>query len=227
MTLHQVAGHQGNFESLDNHLIKLQTHKEKEFYEAVKDNPTLKGVIPQYFGEWDLNGKPGMRLENVIHGYQKPMLMDIKLGKILYGMDATPEKKERMEQQALTTTSGTTGLRICGMKLWDQVKNDFVHHDKSFGRALTKETLHKGFEAYFVNDIHENKKCLYEKVLFIRNQVSQVSLRAGGCSLLLAYEFGAKKAEARLIDFAHAHIVDQGPDQDLLWALDSLLLFLG
>jgi hypothetical protein len=43
--------------------------------------------------------------------------MDVKIGRRLYDDDATIEKRQKMEQQTLMTTSGSVGLRICGLKV--------------------------------------------------------------------------------------------------------------
>jgi 1D-myo-inositol-tetrakisphosphate 5-kinase/inositol-polyphosphate multikinase len=56
-------------------------------------------------------------IENIAHGFQKPNTIDIKLGTVLYDEDAPPEKKERMEIKARSTTSGDTGIRLTGFQV--------------------------------------------------------------------------------------------------------------
>lgn len=51
--------------------------------------------------------------------FQKPNLLDIKLGTVLYDEDATPEKRARMEKAAAETTSSETGIRITGFQVRD------------------------------------------------------------------------------------------------------------
>jgi 1D-myo-inositol-tetrakisphosphate 5-kinase/inositol-polyphosphate multikinase len=56
-------------------------------------------------------------LENVAHGFQKPNILDIKLGTVLYDEEATPEKRERMVNKARCTTSGEAGIRLTGFQV--------------------------------------------------------------------------------------------------------------
>jgi hypothetical protein len=43
--------------------------------------------------------------------------MDIKLGTVLHGPDATPEKAARMEKKARESTIGKKGMRMTGCKV--------------------------------------------------------------------------------------------------------------
>jgi hypothetical protein len=58
-----------------------------------------------------------IKIENVLHEFTQPCVMDVKVGTRVHGEDASPEKAARMEEQARITTSLKTGLRICGMKV--------------------------------------------------------------------------------------------------------------
>jgi 1D-myo-inositol-tetrakisphosphate 5-kinase/inositol-polyphosphate multikinase len=56
-------------------------------------------------------------LENLAHLYTHPSIMDVKLGTVLAGPDATPEKQARMEAQAKNSTSWETGIRLTGSQV--------------------------------------------------------------------------------------------------------------
>ena len=43
--------------------------------------------------------------------------MDLKMGSLLYDKNATEEKRRRMIQHSINTTSSTLGLRISGLKV--------------------------------------------------------------------------------------------------------------
>ena len=58
-----------------------------------------------------------MVLENLAHGFQKPNILDVKLGTVLYDEEATPEKRERMESKARYTTSEEVGIRLTGFQV--------------------------------------------------------------------------------------------------------------
>lgn len=51
-------------------------------------------------------------LENLCAHFVKPSIVDFKLGKQLWDQDASPEKRQRMDQASRSTTSGSTGLRL-------------------------------------------------------------------------------------------------------------------
>lgn len=56
-------------------------------------------------------------LENLSYTFLKPNILDIKLGTVLYGPDASPEKVERMKRVAADTTSLETGVRLTGFQV--------------------------------------------------------------------------------------------------------------
>ncbi|KAG5460726.1 MAG: hypothetical protein BJ554DRAFT_7187 [Olpidium bornovanus] len=93
-------------------------------------------------------------LENLLQGFRKPSVMDVKLGTQLYDEFCSEEKKERMREAARITTSLTLGLRITGMKVkrayvvYDPSKSGYTVYDKSFGKGLTADNLHFGFSRY-------------------------------------------------------------------------------
>ncbi|KAM5454798.1 hypothetical protein MaudCBS49596_002095 [Microsporum audouinii] len=57
-------------------------------------------------------------LENITDGFVRPNVLDVKLGARLWDDDAVPEKREKLDQVAAETTSGSLGFRIAGMKTW-------------------------------------------------------------------------------------------------------------
>jgi len=58
-----------------------------------------------------------IKLQNLSNDFTKPNILDIKLGTQLYAEDAPPEKKERMIQVAMKTTSLETGIRMTGFQV--------------------------------------------------------------------------------------------------------------
>ncbi|OWB64543.1 kinase activity protein [[Candida] boidinii] len=61
-------------------------------------------------------------LSNSLNGYNKPSILDIKLGSILFDESANDSKKQRMIKVSNETTSGSLNFRICGMKLLNSEK---------------------------------------------------------------------------------------------------------
>lgn len=107
----------------------------------------LKPWIPEFFGLLSLEGKlasptadietgtlpaiipvPDLQapsdtpaqtlvLQNLLYGYRKPCVLDVKLGTVLYDEDASEEKKARMIRKAAETTTLQTGVRLTGFQV--------------------------------------------------------------------------------------------------------------
>ncbi|KAI8085849.1 inositol polyphosphate kinase, partial [Gilbertella persicaria] len=73
-------------------------------------------------------------LENILHGFTRPCILDLKMGSLLYDHDATEEKRNRMIHHSQTTTSGTLGLRISGMKVYDSIERKYATYEKAYGK---------------------------------------------------------------------------------------------
>ena len=56
-------------------------------------------------------------LQNLLYGYRKPCVLDIKLGTVLHDEDASEEKKTRMIKKAAESTSLQTGMRLTGFQV--------------------------------------------------------------------------------------------------------------
>ena len=56
-------------------------------------------------------------LQNLLYGYRKPCVLDVKLGTVLYDEDTPEEKKARMIKKAAESTSLQTGIRLTGFQV--------------------------------------------------------------------------------------------------------------
>lgn len=56
-------------------------------------------------------------LQNLLYGYRKPCILDVKLGTVLYDEDASEEKKARMTKKAAKSTTLQTGMRLTGFQV--------------------------------------------------------------------------------------------------------------
>lgn len=57
-------------------------------------------------------------LENVASGFQRPSVLDVKLGSRLWADDAPATKRAKLDTVSKETTSHSLGFRIAGMKVW-------------------------------------------------------------------------------------------------------------
>lgn len=109
-------------------------------------------------GGGKITTETAIMLENVAEHYQKPNILDVKLGARLWADDAPRAKREKLDRNAEETTSKALGIRIAGMRIWQGLEptddsapliDGYCVYDKHYGRALTAETVRQGFEHFF------------------------------------------------------------------------------
>ncbi|RMZ75246.1 hypothetical protein DV738_g5576, partial [Chaetothyriales sp. CBS 135597] len=112
-------------------------------------------------------------LENAAAGFQRPCILDVKLGARLWADDAPLAKKQRFDDVAKESTSGSLGFRITGVKVWlgedKEAQKDhlsrlpaisrdeslftldeqgYVGYEKQYGRKFNKDNVKEGFTTY-------------------------------------------------------------------------------
>ncbi|KAI9103764.1 hypothetical protein DFS34DRAFT_645817 [Phlyctochytrium arcticum] len=241
---HQIAGHAGLITPLpEGKLRKVCPKKELEFYQSVSNSerPELddfKRIIPKFFGGSPQDDKTAtIDIENLLpDSLPNPSIADIKIGTRLYGTEADVGKQERMMEQARITTSGATGLRICGMKVWDSAQGTYMVKDRTYGRELKNDQVGMGLKLFLTVPGSPDGKILplpaleslREKLILIRDTLKRSPVRLYAASVLIIYaQTAAEKYEvhAKLIDFAHSHIED-GPDEGAVLGLTNLVTYL-
>jgi len=53
---------------------------EREVYEALSSDPAMRDVVPRYFREVEYHGEKFIELQDLLHGFSDPHVMDIKMG---------------------------------------------------------------------------------------------------------------------------------------------------
>ena len=245
----QVAGHEGIFKS-GGIVVKPCTQQEIDFYEYSRASKhAIVEHIPKFMGVLQANQIPtatltdidtipppkhksAIVLEDIEHGFRRPCVIDIKLGRVLASPDATDEKKRRLEQVSVSTTSGSVGFRIAGMKLWEEGKTSVTMFGKEYGRSFTEANVHEAFERFFRPLV----KCWSRDSLAeIHTMISEIirwiefsGLKMYSSSLLIVYESAprppdeeSKVFEVKLIDFAHTTFDNDEIDFNTMNGLDN------
>ncbi|CAI4058387.1 inositol polyphosphate multikinase SKDI_04G3940 [Saccharomyces kudriavzevii IFO 1802] len=153
-------------------------------------------------------------LENLLYGFSKPNVLDIKLGKILYDSKASSEKKERLKRVSEATTSGSLCFRICGMKIQkntcvlrqllpehyeEEADTGYIFINKLYGRSRTDQNISDAFELYFNNSHlsdtrrHQLKKMFLKRLQLFYNTILEEEVRMISSSLLFIYEGDPKQ----------------------------------
>lgn len=246
---HQVAGHPGSIMTAGDGsiIVKPSLPLEIEFYSrtAPEHFPELaeKGLVCRYYGteahttapkEGKVKLEQAIRLENISHGFQKPNIIDLKLGTRLFDAldpNLTPDKQARMEAEAARTTSGSDGVRLTGFSVYDAKTDDWVRTPKEYGKSIPSSELVHGFRRFTPAfeekpDVHTHSdltpappsglrvralipmlKAILADVQQYFDTVKKYEWRVAGGSLLIVYE-GQEGAPAKhavkMIDFAHA-----------------------
>ncbi|KWU43964.1 SAICAR synthase-like protein, partial [Rhodotorula sp. JG-1b] len=174
---HQVGGHADTILASplsSSTLIKPASERELAFYQSL--GPSLAGGdfvqtwTPAFYGTLKAHAPPAaaaaaaatpgapastpappdmLVLENLTHRFQRPNVLDIKLGTQLYDEDASDEKRERMQRASEASTSGTTGIRLTGFQVWNHATQTYVQTEKAFGKSLAVDELDLGLARFF------------------------------------------------------------------------------
>ncbi|XP_058154860.1 inositol polyphosphate multikinase isoform X4 [Dasypus novemcinctus] len=190
---HQVAGHMygkdkvGILQHPDGTVLKqLQPPprgpRELEFYNMVyaadcSDNVLLelRKYLPKYYGIWSPPTAPNdlyLKLEDVTHKFNKPCIMDVKIGQKSYDPFASSEK---IQQQVYHVHS-----------------DSYETENQHYGRSLTKETIKDGVSRFFHNGFCLRKDAVAASIQKIEKILqwfeSQKQLNFYASSLLFVYE---------------------------------------
>lgn len=247
---HQIAGHglllAGNFNSQEEtkenkskesyaSVLKPFNEKEYMFYKLLTslDSNSIVKFTPNFFDAADVKDRKYIVLENVLCGFKRPSLIDIKLGTILYDADASQLKMERMKNISQSTTSGSLGIRITGMKYYND-QGELIFFSKEEGKELTPDTiLKKALIPFFQKFIKSNAISIRYLIndllqLKISLESSQPGISIHSSSLLIAFDNfpnECSKYVVKLIDFAHSEFLfnSNGVNSDLIYGLNNLI----
>ncbi|PHJ24958.1 inositol polyphosphate kinase [Cystoisospora suis] len=175
-------------------------------------------------------------LEDLVYGFKKPCVLDIKMGKRQRKVGASPEKEKRQLEKSMKTTSHELGFRLCGCQYYNKKTDTLCYRDKYWGRKLTKEKVPNAIRQWFWNGSTlyvELIPVLLEKLHIFYNCVAQLKhYRFWSSSLLWVYDGGLSDPEERrasldirMIDFANTIYLRDNPtpDEEYLFGLLNLI----
>eukprot|EP00761_Pharyngomonas_kirbyi_P003354 gb/GECH01003358.1/.p1 GENE.gb/GECH01003358.1/~~gb/GECH01003358.1/.p1 ORF type:complete len:348 (+),score=93.62 gb/GECH01003358.1/:1-1044(+) len=201
---------------------------EKAFYQYVQDHPSWKPFVPKYYGtvclpseligpSYSKELKSYLVLENLTSKYEKPCIMDVKMGTnkhIFDGKRCSPEKVERHEKRTANSTSSSLGFRICGFKTWCPQLQEYIHRDASYGLNLYSKEIEEPFRKFFNMECDSNLQTISQLLDHLHDIQSmfqkQTQLRFYSSSLLIIYEGCPNvdhppSVDLRMVDFAHVY----------------------
>eukprot|EP01114_Cavostelium_apophysatum_P014411 TRINITY_DN3738_c0_g1_i1.p1 TRINITY_DN3738_c0_g1~~TRINITY_DN3738_c0_g1_i1.p1 ORF type:complete len:462 (-),score=136.64 TRINITY_DN3738_c0_g1_i1:48-1433(-) len=235
----QTGGHVGNFRKLPGGKIMKATNKiEFDFYAKLNtDYPYLVDYAPTYYGPDRTDDRLWIIIQDLTFNMRKPCVMDVKMGTCSAGEDADAEKRESMVKKDLESTTTQMGIRITGMKVYNNMTQAYTQRTKSWGRDVTEATFTSSLAQYFDNGDrfrHDIVTALQKKLKTFRDWMdTQHNLRFYSSSLLFVYDAAATNLSDEptegvvywsMIDFAHVFpIKDGGKDDGYIVGMRNLM----
>ncbi|GAB1319292.1 Kinase [Madurella fahalii] len=143
-------------------------------------------------------------LENAAYGFKRPNILDAKLGRRLWADDAPLEKKRRFDEISKTTTNGSHGFRIAGMRVYKGSDNPeeldsegYKIYDKDYGRLeVNKDNIVQEIGKFIFNEragIDEDlgraiAQAFLEDLRRVEQVLSNEETRMYSASLLFTFE---------------------------------------
>ncbi|CRG97551.1 inositol polyphosphate kinase, putative [Plasmodium gallinaceum] len=179
---------------------------------------------------------PHIVLEDLVYGFKRPCVLDIKMGKRQRKIGASLEKKKRQVEKSFKTTSHSLGFRLCGCQNYNKLSDTLFYKDKYWGRKLSKEKIPWAIRNWFWNGCllyEELIPLLLEKLHSFFNCIVELRhYRFWSSSLLWVFDGGLndKKARSnsldiRMIDFANTIYLQDNPspDDEYIFGLKNLI----
>ena len=171
-----------------------------------------------------------MILENLTHGFNKPHVLDLKMGFRQHSDDESAEKIARKTDRVKSSTSASLGARLLGLQTYDRERHRFALKDKYYGRTLSEDGLQQCL-GEFVAGYGGVATSVAEQVAQLREAVKLTTWRFWGSSVLVVFdaeshEAALKTVTVRLIDFGTCQMTPPpGPNGEARQEFDDFLPF--
>ncbi|KFV65936.1 Inositol polyphosphate multikinase, partial [Dryobates pubescens] len=190
--------------------------REQEFYNKVYDSNCcdsvlleLREYLPKYFGVWSPPTAPNdtyLKLEDVTRKFNKPCIMDVKIGQKSYDPYASAEKIQ--QQVSKYPLMEEIGFLVLGMRVYHVSSDSYETQNQHYGRSLTKETVKEGISKFFHNGYCLRKDAIAASIRKVQHIMDwfegQEQLNFYASSLLFVYEGLCQATTVRLSDVALA-----------------------
>merc|ERR1712039_744532 len=159
-------------------------------------------------------GVPWLGMSNILHGFQTPAILDLKMGTRTWNTDADDKKIQNQQRKAAESTTGSLGLRVVGGKLLDKDGNFFRVGKKHKHEIMNEEELVAFLSQFLCNA--SLRASFAERLQTVSDWWHAQSRYAFyASSLLVAYDTDRKdECRINIIDFANCEMISD-KSQDL------------
>ncbi|CAN6862693.1 unnamed protein product [Brassica oleracea] len=229
---------------------------EAKFYESFSSNKNvpdhIRGYFPVYHGVQlaeasDGSGKlPHMVLEDVVSGYVKPSVMDVKIGSRTWYPDVSEEYFNKCIKKDSATTTVSLGFRVSGLKIFDCQESRFWRPDKRVVLAYKVDGARMALRKFvssnpsadsvpdcaYASEVYGGSNGILEKLLELKAWFeTQTLYHFNSCSILMVYENESggddeRRAQVKLVDFAHVLDGNGVIDHNFFGGLCSFIKFI-
>ena len=119
---------------------------EDHFYRQLKSYPALADFCPAYFGTRTFGQRQFVVLEDLTHGMERPLVVDIKVGTCTVAPDAAWTKRITHLAKDRATTTRSLGLRLVG------AQTALRRYGKSWGKGLQPGDMSEALRMCFSVD---------------------------------------------------------------------------
>jgi hypothetical protein len=168
--------------------------------------------------------KAEITMADLTADFQKPCVLDIKMGTSYVNPDDPMTRKRRMVQKALNCSAATLGLRLTAGRAsdgWELKKKDATRmkQERQIVQVLRRFVSYHGNQEEAHKQIEEALQSLLED--FREN----TGVWFVSSSLLFILDAADSRAPIRIhmIDFAHVHPLDGGQDEGYMVGLQNLI----
>ena len=175
-----------------------------------------------------------LAISNAAAGITRPCVLDVKLGARLWDDDSPVAKRQKLDEVSNSTTSGSLGFRVAGMKVWVgdeakqweeehcEVKDGYRTYDKMYGRGFTEDTVKGAFESFLGGEKggklrEKHAKLVRDRIIkeleSIEYTLQHEESRMYSASILIIYEGDDAALEKALEAEKKTHLLERGDDE--------------
>jgi hypothetical protein len=140
--------------------------------------------------KYSSNSIPYLVLDDLTLSYNKPCVIDIKMGTQTYEPNANIDKIEREKEKYRYQSQ--LGFRIAGFKVYDILSDTEKSIGKAFGRSLLPHQVTRGLSLFFYNGLYYRKDVIIDVIQKLEKMLlwmrSQTSFHFYCSSILIVYD---------------------------------------